>query len=91
MIAPLLLTLPQIEARHRKTLLPLYTSLLSASTHPSSDIRSSLVQDASTSSRLTQEETGVIRVALELRGGCRSIEGDVVHAKRLSEELEKRE
>ncbi|WWD20588.1 hypothetical protein CI109_105064 [Kwoniella shandongensis] len=76
-IKPLLLSLPHIETRHRKVLLP----LLSGSGKKNDDVQ------------LVEPELGVIRVALDLRISSRSaLDDGVVQApKRLADELEKRE
>ncbi|KAK8850406.1 hypothetical protein IAR55_004324 [Kwoniella newhampshirensis] len=76
-IKPFLLSLPQIETRHRKVLLP----LLSGSGKQSDDLP------------IVEPELGVVRVALDLRISSRAAldHGMIQTPKQLSDEMEKRE
>ncbi|WWC72454.1 uncharacterized protein I206_106416 [Kwoniella pini CBS 10737] len=77
LVKPLLLSLPQIEKRHRKLILPLLSSS----------------QAASTIDEISQIERNVIGFALDLRVGSRQAveDGIIPSPKKLSDELEKRE
>ena len=86
------MTLPQVETRHRKSILPLLSACSVAVSNPSSDLAKGLVDDAMYASPLGTDEKDVIRVAMELRQSSRiASEGAVVDARKLRGELEKRE
>ncbi|WVQ85884.1 hypothetical protein IAT38_008052 [Cryptococcus sp. DSM 104549] len=78
LLKPLMLSLPSIDTRHRKTILP----FLSASTAPTAPPES-----------LSQAELGMIRMALDLRVTSRLAldDGVVVGGKKIADQLEKRE
>lgn len=91
-IRPLLMPLAQVEARHRKAILPLLSACVSAASHPSSDLAKGLVGDAMCASTLDADEKDVLRVAMEIRQSSRlASEGAIVDARKLRAELEKRE
>ena len=90
-LAPLLLSLPEVEKKHRKTLLPIVTAFISAHSNPS-DIASSIIDEAFQASGTESDEREAVRIAMELRLGSRMMsEGGVIKAKQLNDELEKRE
>jgi hypothetical protein len=84
----LLLSLTEIEQRHRRSIAPLIHALTSVQTQ---EARLAKTEDASKA--LQADEVSVITAALSLRRGCRAVEeGDgLVHPRKLIEELEKRE
>lgn len=88
----LLLTLPELETRHRKVLQPLISTLVSV---PSSGyapgVQQSLLDEATHTAGLASDEVGVIKTGIELRMGSRRAEEEAVNAKKLSEEFERRE
>jgi len=93
-IKSLLLSLPQIEARHRKTLRPILSAVISSTTPGTTgEVQRTLLEDDALDSRLTAEELGVLRVGIELRTGCRKAVdgGTAISSRRLGEELERRE
>jgi len=91
-ISPLLLSLPEVEKRHRKTLLPIVTAFSSSSSNRSSEIAASIVEEALKASSLAQDEKDVLVAALTVRLGSRAMdEGGVIKPKQLCDELEKRE
>nr|XP_018259899.1 uncharacterized protein I303_07971 [Kwoniella dejecticola CBS 10117]OBR82057.1 hypothetical protein I303_07971 [Kwoniella dejecticola CBS 10117] len=73
----LLLSLPKIELRHRKIILPILTSS----------------QSAESAEHMSAIEISVIKLALDLRTGSRQAvdEGIIPSPKKISDELEKRE
>jgi len=87
-----LLSLQDVERKHRKTILPVVSAFISASTNPSPDIAVSIVEEAFQASGLAAEECDVLKVAMELRQASRATsEGWVMKARQLCDELEKRE
>jgi hypothetical protein len=87
-IAVLLLSLADIEHRHRKVFAPLIGVLTSAHTK---DVREAKLQEATVG--MKAHEAQVLTAAVGLRQGCRQVvEGDgIVNPRKLVEELERRE
>ena len=84
-LAASVLSLRQLETRHRKTLLPIVSRLISTDTVEQDG-------DVSSSSHLIADELDVLKVAVDLRmNNRRASEGDVPTAKKLSTEFERRE
>ncbi|KAK4688273.1 hypothetical protein P7C73_g1833, partial [Tremellales sp. Uapishka_1] len=90
LIAPLLLSLSQIEYRHRKVLTPVISAILSAETAKTST-HNELLDQAVASSGLHRDEARVIKMATSLRVHCRAAEEGSVPLRKLSEEFERRE
>lgn len=93
LITPYLLTLPQIEYRHRKTLAPLIRSLLTTkSTESSHEVRRDILAEAVRSGVIAKDEVDVLEASLDLRTKSRAAsEGAAMVAKAWTDELEKRE
>jgi hypothetical protein len=93
-IRPHLLSLKQIDTRHRKTLLPILTKILSllskeASTEPT--LREDM-SDVMKDSELSFEEDRVFQIGIELRMNSRLVQdGATLNATRIGEEFERRE
>ena len=94
LIRPLLLSLPDIESRHRTRLSPLLSAL--ASCNPagvSAEVQEAVTEEAIELSGVKRDELDVMKVGVELRVGSRSLsEGEgIISLKRLTEDLERRE
>jgi hypothetical protein len=93
-ITPLLLSVKGIEKRHRQTIHHLVTAIVSNALSISlPEVKDTLMEEAILTSGLDRQEAGLIRVAVELRMGSRKMteSGESLVAKKLVEELEKRE
>ena len=93
-IAPLLISLKQLEKRHRRTLRQLMTVMMTDMTSTSlPEVKRALLDEAVESSGLEMDEVGIKRFAIEMRGGSRSNmeSGSVVDLARVMKDLERRE
>ncbi|OCF30721.1 hypothetical protein I316_07607 [Kwoniella heveanensis BCC8398] len=88
LIKPLLLSLPQIERKHRRTVLPILSN--TANTSSSS---TKAAPPTAGGVQLNDQEKSVIRFSLDLRVGSRlaADDGVIPVPKRISDESEKRE
>lgn len=92
-LAPHLLSLPEIGKRHRRTLAPVIKALLSVdnSSLPR-DLACAILDDAVVTSDMDATELDAIKVAVELRLRAKAAEhGAGVVGKAFSEEIERRE
>lgn len=90
-IRPHLLSLAQIEQRHRKSLAPIYTALVNAYSSGSA-LDSLALNTIIDQVKISREEGEAIKVAIELRVFSRAAsDGAVIGVKQLTEEFERRE
>ncbi|WVQ95583.1 hypothetical protein IAU59_002680 [Kwoniella sp. CBS 9459] len=90
LIKPLLLSLPQIEKKHRRTVLPLISSSSSSSSKTANAATSSTRPD---DVKISDQQRSVMRFSLDLRIGSRlaADDGVIPVPKKISDEFEKRE
>lgn len=93
-ITPRLLSLKQLENRHRRVLRQLMTTMMSGMVSTSlPEVKRALLDEAIEASGLGKDEVGVMTVAIELRAGCRKgVESGVgIDLKQVMQDLERRE
>ena len=93
-ITPLLLSVKGIEKRHRQIINNLVGVIISDSLSTSLPaVKDALMEEAILASGLDKQEASLLRAAVELRMGSRKMteSGDSLVARKVVEELEKRE
>lgn len=87
----MLLTLPLIEQRHRRILLPLLSAITDGTSSP--QVKQARVEEATLSSGLDMEECKIVETCIHLRMSSRVIADGtgVVAARKLAEGFERRE
>lgn len=93
-IAPLLISLKQLEKRHRRTLRQLMTAMVTDMTSTSlPEVKRALLDEAVDLSGLENDEVGIVRFAIEMRGGSRRAvdSGSEIDLVRVMKDLERRE
>ena len=93
-MTPLLLSVKGIEKRHRQIIHSIVNAVISYNLSTSIvEVREALWEEAVAASALDRREVNLIRSAVELRMGSRKMteSGETLIAKKLVEELEKRE
>lgn len=93
-IAPLLMSLKQLEKRHRKILRQLMSAMLANMSSTSlPEVKRALLDEAIEGSGLQGDEVGVMRFAIEIRAGSRSAmeSGNGLDLKQAMGDLERRE
>ena len=93
-ISPLLISLKQLETRHRRTLRQLMTAMMNDMTSTSlPEVKRALLDEAVESSGLEKDEVGIMRFAIEMRGGSRSAveSGSGIDVGKVMKDLERRE
>lgn len=93
-IRPLLISLKQLERRHRIVMKQLMTAIsadLSSTSLP--EVKRALLDEAIEQSQLDKKEVGVVRVAVELQAGTRKAveSGETLDLRKIVDELERRE